>query len=145
MMGKAKIADCSVWGFWRSQPLNFRGSSKTTYLGRPPVSLLWRRAATPKFKVFNKSLPPSMVRIRFSYRALYYQAKLQSGCLAVRTDRAKLPELTVHNRIVPAPSAPDLRSIWARVNGLKTSSSLHGAREMLKTMNWGGDVDVEGC
>jgi hypothetical protein len=73
-----------------------------------------------------QQIPPSMVRIRFSYRALYYQAKLQSGCLTVETDRAKHPELTVHNRIVPAPSAPDLRSTWARVNGLKTFSFFHG-------------------
>ena len=74
----------------------------------------------------------SMFGIRLSYRALYYQAQLQSSVLTVRTDRAKHPELTVHNRIVPAPSAPDLRSTWARVNGLKTSSSSHGAPEKTK-------------
>jgi hypothetical protein len=34
----------------------------------------------------------SMFRIRLSYRALYYQAQIQSGVLTVRTDRAKLPE-----------------------------------------------------
>jgi len=34
----------------------------------------------------------SMFGIRLSYRALYYQAQLQSSVLTVRTDRAKLPE-----------------------------------------------------
>jgi hypothetical protein len=49
------------------------------------------------FEVVSQNTPfrqflRSMFRIRLSYRALYYQAQLQSGVLTVRTDRAKLPE-----------------------------------------------------
>jgi len=52
-----------------------------------------------------------------------------------QSDRAKLPESTVHNRIVSTPSAPNLHLAWARVNGLKTSSSFHGAPEKPSEMN----------